>query len=800
VHAFAELLRLHRISAALTQEELAERAQVSSKAVSALERGARRAPYPETVLRLAEALGLDATAREEFQAVANRARIRAHTQVAPNNLASQVTSLVGRDADIDEIAALLARHRLVTVTGSGGVGKTRVAVETARRALPDFSDGVWFCDFAPLVDGRSVVAAVGAPLSIHFDERDPIGSLVAKLQSQELLLVLDNCEHLLEHVSALIAALLRGCPHVKILATSRQRFALSGEAAFRLPSLGIESAVQLFVERAELADPHFSVSAEQTSLIADVCQKLDGIPLAIEIAAAQLRTLGASNLFRGLDENFSLLSSGLADAPRRQRTLNAAIDWSYQLLDPHEQAVFRRAAIFAGDFGLDAAKAVCAGDEVAADAVASSLRSLVEKSLVIADVREPEARYMLLESSRQFGDRQLHERSEFATVSHRHAAWAAAFMEAARLTFFVTSRVERDARVSREFKNAYSAMQRMLESPGDTLLAARILGALENLWRVWGRTREAAQLADLLLARVDADAHPEIAGRLLLAKSHALFGLQRLKVLESATTLFERSRNPRELRRCYAHIGSTQLELGDLARAERACAWAATYFALYEPDPDRRALCLADIRAEIFVRHGEYERAREQYAAGIALCSRLGDPNVVLPSCLAGAAELDFIAGDIRLALRKYRSLPLIGDYEHRIYIFIRIAECHVMLGQLDAAMEAASLGLGEDVGQLYMKLLAFQCAAHVAALAGAARDAARLLGFVDACFARSGYHRDRQDQLCYDALRAELKRHLSSNERKALLAEGATLELADAAALATRELPERRFAATPMP
>jgi predicted ATPase/DNA-binding XRE family transcriptional regulator len=795
--AFGELLRLHRIAMAFSQEELAERAGISPKAVSALERGTRKAPYPDTVARLAGALLLDPDARSAFENVAKRARLRTREQQPLHNLPSPVTSLFGREEALGELQRLIERHRLVTITGSGGVGKTRAAIEVARRELHHFSDGVWLCDLAPLVDERSVITSISSLFSVVAEPDGAVRVLTEKLSGLEVLLLVDNCEHLRAHVARLVNALLRGSSSLKIIATSRERLSLSGEAVFPLPSLAIAAATQLFLDRAELADPSFACIPEQEPLIADICRKVDGIPLAIEIAAAQLRTRGIAGLGRALDENLSLLASGLADVPPRQQTMNAAIAWSYRLLDPRQQAVFRRAAIFAGDFGPDAAKAVCASEELSDDAVPGVMSSLADKSLVIVDLRGDEPRYRLLESARQFGDEKLRIFGEYTAVAHRHARWAADFVEAVRTTFFTLPREEWETRLTREFKNIYSAMQRMLEPQNDALLGARILGGLETVWRFLGRTGEAARLADLLLERIDAAASPEVAGRLLLAKTHALFGLERLKILERASEFFATSRNARELRRCYAHIATTELELGRLARAEQACAWSATYFAVFEPDFNRRALILADLRAELFVRRGEFERAREQLALGVELAERFGDPRAIKAACLAGAAELDFVAGELRRALESYRKIPILADHDYRKYIYVRIAECHVMLGQLDAATEAADVGLADDVAQLYMKLLALQCAAHVAALAGDPARGARLIGFVDACFARSAYHRDRQDQVCYNALRGELELRLPQHECVTLMREGSTLELDDAVKLATPVRRSRTFATT---
>ena len=386
-------------------------------------------------------------------------------EALPHNLPAQVTSFVGRERELAEVARLLAATRLLTLTGTGGTGKTRLALQAAAAGLgadgppsgapdgwPDgwpYPDGVWFVDLAPLAEDTLVPATALAALGAAALPGQPAASrLVEHLRTRRALLVLDNCEHVLEAAARLADAVLRGCPGVRVLATSRELLGLAGETAWRVPSLDLpdpddapgaaaleaSGAGRLFLERARAAQPAFEITDANAPAVAEVCRRLDGIPLALELAAARVRVLTPEQLAARLGDRFRLLTGGGRTALRRQQTLQATVDWSHDLLAEPERALFRRLAVFpggaTGGFPLEGAEAVGAGDGAGAPVEAADvldlLTGLVDKSLVLAEARGAEERYRLLETLRQYAEERLLQAGEAAAARDRHAAWCLA--------------------------------------------------------------------------------------------------------------------------------------------------------------------------------------------------------------------------------------------------------------------------------------------------------------------------------------------------------------------------------------
>jgi predicted ATPase/class 3 adenylate cyclase len=341
------------------------------------------------------------------------------------NLPAQLTSFVGREQAITDVTQLLTTSRLVTLTGPGGTGKTRLALQVAAGVLEAYSDGVWLIELAPLSDAALVPQAVATALGLREDASRPIlATLTDFLSARNLLLIIDNCEHVVEACAQLAGALLRGCPNVHILASSRETLGIAGEAPFRVPSLATPDprrlppiemltqyeAVRLFVERAAAVLPGFRLTHDNASAIAQVCSRLDGIPLALELAAARVTVLRVEQIAARLDDRFRLLTGGSRTAVPRQQTLRALIDWSYDLLAEAERVMLQRSSVFVGGWTLEAAEAVCAGDGLDHDEVLDVLAQLVNKSLVVADREQgQETRYRLLETIRQYALERLVE-------------------------------------------------------------------------------------------------------------------------------------------------------------------------------------------------------------------------------------------------------------------------------------------------------------------------------------------------------------------------------------------------------
>jgi predicted ATPase/class 3 adenylate cyclase len=361
------------------------------------------------------------------------------------NLPLPVSSFIGRERELEQTEAALGQARVVTLTGPGGVGKTRLALQVARQAADRFEDGAWLCELAPVRDPAGVDAAVAAVFSVTAragqSTRD---ALVEVLRSKQLLLVLDNCEHLLEAAATLAEDLARSCERLVILATSREGLGIEGEQLVPVPPLGVPGdgadlaaitqaeAVRLFAERAAAVKPGFAVTAENAAAVAAAVRRLDGIALAVELAAARVPAMTAAELARRLEHSFAVLAAGRRGAAERHQTLRAAIDWSFQLLSGPEQVLLARLAVFAGGATLEAAEAVCGGEGIDPGAVFDLLASLVARSLVVAEAHEPQTRYRLLETIRQYGEQHLEAAGETGRWRARHAGYYAGLLRQVR--------------------------------------------------------------------------------------------------------------------------------------------------------------------------------------------------------------------------------------------------------------------------------------------------------------------------------------------------------------------------------
>lgn len=423
-------------------------------------------------------------------------------------LPAGVTSFVGRESQVAEVTGLLKVSRLVTLTGPPGVGKTRLAIEVATRAASRYSDGVWPVDLAPVADPDGVAQAVASAISVREEPPRPLSeTLFERLCHRRLLLVLDNCEHVVEECAQLSNELLRACPDLEMLATSREPLGIHGEQAWRVPPLaapepGIDDhpevvagydAVRLFVDRATAVDPAFSLTAEVAPIVAEICRRLDGIPLAIELAAARVSVLTPAQILARLDDRLRLLTHGSRSALPRHRTLRAALDWSVDLLPQSERTLLRRLSVFRGGCTLEAAEHVCTGGEVAPERVLDLLGRLVAKSLVVADTGGAEARYRLLETVHHHGKEALCETGEERPLHRRHAAWCAELAERAEPELTGLHQRRWHERLDAEHDNLRAAL-RWAVPAGEAELALRLAGSLTMFWRVRGRPSEGVEL------------------------------------------------------------------------------------------------------------------------------------------------------------------------------------------------------------------------------------------------------------------------------------------------------------------
>jgi predicted ATPase/DNA-binding XRE family transcriptional regulator len=437
--SFGQLLREIRSAACLTQEELAERAGLSPRGISDLERGARRSPQRATLRLLADALQLDGDERAMLAAAAgpshDGARCASTRSRAARSLPETLTSFVGRTREQADIAQALQTHRLITLTGVAGIGKTRLAVAAARSAGTYQTGTPVMVELGSQSDPRLVPDQLAATLGVTVHPGiTAVDALLAELADARLLIVLDNCEHLLAACSALDWALLGSCPGLRILATSRQPLGLACEVVLPVPCLTTSppeevsvhrlaryGAVQLFVDRARAVWPSFALSSANAAAEARVCRRLEGIPLAIELAAARTRVLTIDQIDSRLEDRYRLLSSGQADAPARHQTLRAAVEWSYELLSPRERLLLERLAVVRGGATLEAVEAVCGTDSAEIVDATDVLQALVEKSLVVANLEaDGRIRFSQLETLREFGHARILQRGELDLLRARH--------------------------------------------------------------------------------------------------------------------------------------------------------------------------------------------------------------------------------------------------------------------------------------------------------------------------------------------------------------------------------------------
>jgi predicted ATPase len=380
--------------------------------------------------------------------------------------------LVGRESELGELPGLLATHRLVTLTGAGGIGKTQLALEVARRALPCFVDGAWIVEFGSLTDPDLVPSAIARVLGIELgSNRSVTDQVVAMLRSKHLLLVLDNCEHVIDIATRSTEALLRGAPQLHILTTTQELLSAEGERVYRVSPLRVpvtdvgraaqameHSAVRLFVERAQATDPAFLLDDSAAPAVSRICRRLDGIPLAIELAAACVAAIGVVVLAKGIDNRFRLLTGGRRTALKRHQTLSAMLDWSYGLLDPSERAVLHRIAIFVGGFTLDGASAVASGSDTEQARTVDQLANLIRKSLVTLDARGAIPRYRLLDTTRAYAFAKLTESGEFDIIARRHAEFYQNLMERAEASWRTPMAPQLATRYAPEIDNVAAAL------------------------------------------------------------------------------------------------------------------------------------------------------------------------------------------------------------------------------------------------------------------------------------------------------------------------------------------------------
>ncbi len=804
---FARLLKRHRIEAGLSQENLAEFSGVSTDEISALERGLRRAPHKATLDLLIAALSLDDDARLEIEEAAKLGRARGPEaqHVLLNNLPSELTSFVDREREMREIKGKLQSHRLVTLVGTGGSGKTRCAIKIAAELLDGSDDGVWFAELGPISDPALVTSVIARTLRVQEAANRPLlDTLLAYLKRKRLLLILDNCEHLIHEARHVAAAILQDCANVRVLATSRESFNIAGEQVYRMPSLPVPSAsqlqsaseishygaVKLFSDRAASADNRFTLTVESAPYVADICRRLDGIPLAIELAAARVKVLSPRELAQKLDERFRVLTGGDRSALPRHRTMRALIDWSHDLLSDDERQVFRKLSIFAGGFTLETAVAVCSDGENDEIAVLDLLSSLADKSLVQAEVVADDTRYRLLESTRQYAREKLGDAREEQPISLAHAR---AFLALAQQLFDgweITPDRTWHAQAEVELDNFRAGLSWAFGPRGDVLLGQCLVGALHRVWYTFAPA-EGRHWVGTAQEQVVADTPVAVLASLDIAESDLAWLLNQHKAslapAERALTRYRELADPRGIAAAQGQIGRAQLFLGKTAEGEALLLQALeTFRALGARKAVVSALqCLGLARNSVGDLHG----ARQYYNEALAGWRVLGADRAAA-SVLISLAEVEFRHGNAdaalplaREALSLFRAfgsthIATIAEFNIAAYLVAlhrygeaRTASRNAMTAAKDAQFSAGVVWTLHHLAAI----AALRPSANLPVIEDR-RRAARILGYVDARLAALEALREYTEQQEYDAMITTLRDALDENELTKLMQEGSTL------------------------
>jgi predicted ATPase/DNA-binding SARP family transcriptional activator len=634
---------------------------------------------------------------------------RAAAPVLLSRIPRPVSSLVGREKEIEEVAVSLATARLVTLTGTGGVGKTRLATAVATASAENYADGIWFIDLAPLSDAALIPRAVASVLGMR-EEPAPslIEALCTHLQSKSLLLVLDNCEHLLSACGHLVEALLQAAPNLRLLTTSRENLGITGEVSYRVPclslpdathvptieSLGQYEAIRLFVERARSRQAAFTLSERNSGQVLHICRSLDGIPLAIELAAAWVRALSVAEIDARLKDRFSLLTGGNRTGMPRQQTLLATLDWSCSLLTEKEKSVLLRLSVFAGGWGLEAAETVCGSDPVEQGKVLDLLVRLVDKSLVVYEQPDGVGRYRLLETMRQYTRIRLQESEGAEPARKRHLDFFLQLAEEIEPQFIGPEQIHLLARLEAEHDNLRTALDYCKEAENGEI-GLRLATALWRFWHTHGHAPEGRRRLEEALASRGAAAPTELrakalnglagivlflgdyaAAQTLLAESLAIrrklgngLGVtialnnlgtiaQQLGDFKAARSLHEEALAIYRDREDAKMVAATLVNAGYAAFSQNDYQAARAYneecLVLSRQLGDRQSVALAlDNLGDIARVSGEYVLAHSHHAEALTIVLELGDQRLAA-QCLEGLGRVAAEQGNPKRALRLF--------------------------------------------------------------------------------------------------------------------------------------------------
>jgi predicted ATPase/class 3 adenylate cyclase len=722
----------------------------------------------------------------------------------PNNLPQQLTTFVGRENDLDEIKRLIREHHLVTLVGTGGAGKTRCAIQAGAEVLDAFNDGAWLVEFAPIVNASLITAAIAQTLGVReVPNRPLLETLLAFLEPRKLLLILDNCEHVIGEARNVVAAILRRCRDVRILGTSREPLNIGGERVFRLPSLGVPpsgeqltaettrgyGAVALFADRALAVDGRFALTDHNAPLVTEIVARLDGIPLAIELAAARVRVVSLQQLTAKLNERFRMLTGGDHSALPRQQTLRATIDWSFDLLDVRERALFRRLSVFTGGWTAQAALDVCGDDETDEWEMLDLLASLVDKSLVVADTTETDQRFRMLASIREYAGDRLGESGEPAQTATKHARYFAGFVRELQPLVPQLEDVEWKRRFMPELDNVRAAIDWTIILKHEPATGLALLAEME--WPELVVTpQEALSWFESATACADDETGKIVQARILrhCVLLEWLVGLplaQRERTALHAVDIARQSEDPNEIARALANLGACYRSDGRFEEAERAFTQAYA-----NPESLSRITANAVLRlwAVTDLQRNNVELARRRFSQVVALERPSSEAHA---SALLNLGELEFAVGNIEAARESARRAKQTYGQLNSIYLILvssNLAAYALAANDILDARENLREALALQRSSSGWLGAVTESHALLAATLADYERAAALAGFADAQYVSRGEMRQHTERWGYERLKELLSQAYQEAELAAALEAGAGLSeqqaLAHAAAI----------------
>jgi predicted ATPase/class 3 adenylate cyclase len=677
-------------------------------------------------------------------------------EATPNNLPQQLTSFIGRERELLEVKRLLPSTRLLTLLGAGGLGKTRLSLQVAADAMDDFPDGVWFVDLAPLADERLVPQAVASVLGVTEETGRPVlEALVNYVEDRQLLIVLDNCEHLMRACADVTKQLLQAGSRMKILASSREHLHVTGETTYAVPSLSVPDpkkpvllealtqyeAIRLFIDRAGAVQPNFKLTDDNASAVADICHRLDGIPLAIELAAGRVRALSVENVASRLHDRFRLLTRGDRTALPRQQTLRASIDWSYDLLTEPERALLRQLAVFAGGWTVEGAESVGATGSVKRADVLDLLSNLVEKSLVTTASEGD--RYRLLETVREYAQERLRDAGEEDQARSRHLAFFLALAEKARPELLGPQQGTWLARLDLDRENLLSAhaWAEHAEEGGPTGL--RLVCSVKHYWINRGLLGLGQRVT------VEALAHPGAQER----------SLARCKALSDAG----------QLNCVMGHYGDAQRYLAESLSIAREIGDKRMVAAVLQP------LGVASLG------QGKSAGARGHFEEALTLAHELGNKREVA-AALNALAQVHRVEGALVTAEPLYANVVELarelGDRESIAIGLLNLSMVAIGQGSTDRVRSKLLevLAIVEEIGSKPAGISTLEVSAGFAALRGECEQAARFFGAAETQMGLTGLHRDPADEAFLAPLIATARKALGSPTFAAAEAAGRAL------------------------